>query len=65
MKMRLKAVNEEAEQLVRELGERAYDAAMEEALRAKRQKNARLQRYKSKVAMTILRLSRSVTAESE
>jgi len=51
--MRLKAVTEEAEQLVRE------------ALRAKRQKNARLQRYKSKVAMTTLRLSGSVTAESE
>jgi hypothetical protein len=63
--MRLKAVTEEAEQLVRELGEKAYEVAMEEALRAKRQKNARLQRYKSKVAMTILRLSGSVTAESE
>jgi hypothetical protein len=64
-RMRQKAIKEEAERLVRELGPSAYEAALKEMQKAKRAKNLRLERYKTQVAMATLRLSGTVTVEAD
>ena len=53
--MRLKAIKDEAERLVREHGPGALDFALEAKLQAKRQRNQRLERYMGKVATAVAR----------
>jgi hypothetical protein len=57
--MRLKAIKEEAAKLVREMGSDALEVAELETLKAKRQKNHRLELYKGQVALEVSRQMRS------
>ena len=53
--MRVEAIREEAEKLIREYGQMAYDKAREEVRRAHQRRNARLEKYRAKVAQEIER----------
>ena len=61
--MRLKAIKDEAERLVREHGPAALDFALEAKLHAKRQNNFRMERYLGKVALAVARQARTDTSE--
>lgn len=50
-----KAIKEEAAKLIREMGSDALEVAALETLKAKRQKNVRLERYKAEVALEVAR----------
>lgn len=64
--MRIKAIKDEAEKLVREHGAQAKEVALEAAARAKRQRNLRMEHFMGKVALEAARLSvRSSSAEAE
>ena len=63
--MRLKAIKNEAAKLVREMGSDALEVAAMETLRAKRQRNVRLERFRAQVAMQVFReLSRSSSSKA-
>jgi hypothetical protein len=51
--MKRSEIRDEAERLVRDHGASARTAALEEILKAKRQKNVRLAMYRSRVAMHV------------
>ena len=53
--MRLLAVKQAAEKLIREYGSTAYEKAVEEVGAARRRRNARLERFLVKVAEKIER----------
>lgn len=53
--MKASAIREEAERLVLEFGTDAYDRAREAMREARRRKNARLERYFSKVSLEVAR----------
>ena len=53
--MRVEAIREEAEKLIREYGQMAYDKACEEVRAARQRRNVRLEKYRAKVAQEIER----------
>ena len=61
--MRLKAIKEAAAKLIREMGSDALEVAALETLKAKRQKNVRLERYKAKVALEVARQASKLTSK--
>ena len=63
--MKLKAIKDEAERLVREHGDSAFDFALEAKAQAKRQRNLRVERYMGKVALAVARLGNASSAKAE
>lgn len=57
--MRLKAIKDEAAKLILEMGSDAPEVAALETLKAKRQKNVRLELYKGQVALEVSRQMRT------
>jgi hypothetical protein len=53
--MRVAAIRQEANKLIREFGSLAYDKALEAARAARRRRNVRLEKYLAKVAQEIER----------
>lgn len=60
--MRLKAIKDEAERLVREHGPGALEFALEARLQAKRKRNLRMERYLGKVALAVARQTGTATS---
>ena len=64
--MRLKAIKEAADKLIREMGTGASEAAALETLKAKRQKNVRLEMFRAQVVLEIARQIKSkLTSKAE
>ena len=63
--MRLKAIKDEAERLVREHGPAALDVALEAKSQAKRKGNMRMERYLGKVALAVARQTGATTPGAE
>lgn len=63
--MKLKAIKDEAQRLIREHGAGAFDFALEAKAQAKRKRNLRVERYMGKVALAVARLGNVPTSGAE
>ena len=63
--MRLKEIKEAAAKLIQEMGSDALEVAALETLKAKREKNVRLERYKAKVAVEVTRQAAKLTSKAD
>lgn len=61
--MRHSPVRDDATRLVRKYGPSAYTAALEEVAEARREKNARLEAYRCRVAAHVAKLLRDYSTE--